>query len=160
MASRNDEVAMLLENIARLLTLKGESPFRIRAYSEAAHEISTLHEDVAELNSSGRLTEIPGVGPSIAAKIGEYLDTGHLRYYEELKLHFPVEATDLLDVPSIGPVRAQLIHDRLGIATIPDLERAAHEHRLQALPGFGPGLEARIAREADAVLQQRSRRAA
>src|SRR4051794_22215234 len=112
MARRNEDVAELLENIARLLTIKGDSGFRINAYMQAAHSISGLGEDVAALWHEGRLQEIWGVGPSIAAKVAEYLGTGRVRYYEELKLQFPVEASDLLDVPSIGPQRAQLLHEK------------------------------------------------
>ncbi|MEA2642090.1 MAG: polymerase [Chloroflexota bacterium] len=159
MTSRNEDVAMLLENVARLLTLKGDSPFRIRAYLDAAYELRSHAQDVEALHRSGHLTDVPGIGPSIAAKIGEYLDTGRVRYLEELKLRFPVEATDLLDVPSIGPARAQVIHERLGVSTLPELERAAHEHRLRELPGFGPKLEERIAREAEAASQRASRAA-
>src|SRR3954464_5345763 len=118
MAQRNEEVAELFENIARLLTIKGDTGYRIRAYMEAAQNIGGLPDDVVELWREGRLQEIPGVGPSIAAKIAEYFETGTLRYYEELKLQFPIEATDLLDVPSIGPQRAQMLHERLGVSTV------------------------------------------
>jgi DNA polymerase (family X) len=157
MARRNEDVAELFENIARLLTIKGDTGYRIRAYMEASQNIAGLPDDVEELWREGRLQEIPGVGPSIAAKIAEYLETGTLRYYEELKLRFPIEATDLLDVPSIGPQRAQMLHDRLGIATVPQLQDAARAHMLQTLPGIGPKLEERILRETQRAVQRTNR---
>ncbi|MBI4494786.1 MAG: DNA polymerase/3'-5' exonuclease PolX [Chloroflexi bacterium] len=157
MARRNEELSLLLENIAKLLALKSESPFRIRAYEEAARSISAMAEDIEDLHRAGRLTDIAGVGSSIGAKLGEYLDTGRSSYYEGLKREVSVEAADLLDVPSIGPARAKLVHERLGISTVAELERAAREHRLQGLPGFGEKLEDRIAREAARVAQRTGR---
>src|SRR5579885_3416258 len=157
MSRRNEEVAALLENIAKLLALKGEDPFRIRAYDEAAHSVSARSDDVEDLHRAGRLEEIPRVGPSIAAKIAAYLDSGRSAYYEELKRQIPVAAADLLEVPGIGPARAQLLHERLGISSLLELEQAAREQKLRALPRFGPKLEERIAREA-ARVAQRTRR--
>ncbi len=157
MARRNEEVSALLENIAKLLALQGDNPFRVRAYTEAARAISATAEDIEDLYRAGRLEEIPGVGESIARKIGEYLATGRLGYYEQLRRQVRVPAVDLLEVPSIGPARARLIAERLGVTTVEELAEAAREHRLQALPGFGPKLEERIAREA-ARVAQRSRR--
>jgi DNA polymerase (family X) len=151
MSRRNDEVATLLENIAKLLALKGEDPFRIRAYEEAARSVSARSEDVEALHRAGRLEEIPRVGPSITAKIAAYLDSGRSDYYEELKRQIPVAAADLLEVPGIGPARAQLLHERLGICSLHELEQAARQHKLRALPRFGAKLEKRIAREAARV---------
>lgn len=151
MVGRNEEVATLLENIGKLLTLKGESYFRVRAYMEAAANIRALAEDVAVLYRTGRLREIPGIGEGIAARIGEYLETGRSSYYEQLQSEIPVSALDLLRVPGIGPARAQLLHKHLGLSTIEDLIQAAEEHRLQRLPSFSAALEARIARDAALV---------
>src|SRR5579863_7997776 len=109
MARRNEEISALLENIAKLLALKDEDPFRIRAYTEAAQSISAASVDIADLHQAGLLEEIPGVGASIAAKVGEYLDTGRSSYYDELTSQVAPEAAELLDVPSIGPARARLI---------------------------------------------------
>lgn len=156
MPRRNEEVARLLENIAKLLELVNESPFRVRAYQEAARSITAMTEDIDSVHRAGRLDEIPHVGASIAAKIGEYLTTGRLRYYEELAARAPAPAAELLEVPSIGPARAQVLLEH-GIATVPELERAAREHRLAALPGFGEKLEARIAREAARIVQRSQR---
>ncbi|MBI2941343.1 MAG: DNA polymerase/3'-5' exonuclease PolX [Chloroflexi bacterium] len=157
MARRNEEVARLLENIAKLLALTGENPYRIRAYTQAARTLTGISEDVEELHRTGRLIEVPGIGESIAAKVAELLETGRSGYYEELKLQVVDAAAELLDVPGIGPARAKLLYGRLGIASVAELERAAREHRLRSLPGFGATLEERIARES-ARVQQRTRR--
>jgi DNA polymerase (family 10) len=157
MPRRNEEIARLLEQIAKLLALTGGDPFRIRAYTEAARNISAMSEDVAVFHEAGRLDEIPGVGPSIAAKVGEYLDTGRCSYYEELKRQSPVTAADLLEVPGIGPARARILTQRLHISSLPDLEQAVRQHQLRTVPGFGQKLEERIAREVERVTQRTSR---
>ncbi len=148
---------MLLERIARLLVLKGEDPFRIRAYEQAARAIGAWTEDVEDLHRAGRLEEIPGVGASIAAKVREYLDTGRSSYYEQLQGQVPAVATELLDVPGIGPARAHLLYERLGITGVRELAQAARDHKLCRLPGFGEQLEQRLAREAARVAQRTQR---
>ncbi len=154
---RNEEVAALLEQIAELLMLKNENPYRIRAYTIAAQNIRDLDADIEEIARQGKLDEIPGVGKAIAAKIEEYLRTGKLEYYEQLKREVPIQAVDLLEVPGIGPSRAHLLYEKLGITTIQQLLEAAQNHKLCTLPGFGEKLEQRIAREA-ARLMQRTKR--
>lgn len=154
---RNEEVAALLEQIAELLMLKNENPYRIRAYTIAAQNIRDLDADIEEIAQQGKLDEIPGVGKAIAAKIEEYLRTGKLEYYEQLKREVPIQAVDLLEVPGIGPSRAHLLYEKLGITTIQQLLEAAQNHKLCTLPGFGEKLEQRIAREA-ARLMQRTKR--
>jgi DNA polymerase (family 10) len=156
---QNDAVAQLLDNIARMLALKNEEPFRIRAYTDASRAVATLDEDIRDLYRAGELEEVDGVGPSIGAKIAEYLETGRSTYYEELKQEVSAdsEATELLDLPSIGPARARLIREHLGITTVPTLARAAREHRLQSVPGIGEALERRIGREAERALRQSGR---
>jgi DNA polymerase (family X) len=158
MPRKNDEVGDLLEDIARLLTLKHDDPYRIGAYTDAARTIAGIADDIETLHRRGQLEEIRGVGPSIAEKIAEFLETGRSGYLEELKREIAPEAPGLLEIPSIGPVRARLIQERLGISTLPELERAAREHRLRTLPGIGETLEARIADEA-ADARQPGRRA-
>lgn len=154
---KNAEVAQLLKNIANLLELKGESIYRIGAYREAARNIEILTEDISVLLQQNRLQEIPGVGPSIADKIREYLTTGRLDYYEQLKREVSSEPVALLQVPGLGPRRAQYFHKELGISSLEELERAAVEHRLSKLPGIGAKTEAKLLRELRR-LRQRTRR--
>jgi DNA polymerase (family 10) len=157
MPSKNEQVAQLLDNIARLLTLKHDDPYRIAAYADAARNIAGIADDVEVLHRRGQLEEIQGVGPSIAEKVAEFLETGRSSYEQELERELAPEAPDLLEIPSIGPVRARLIQERLGISTLAELERAARDHRLRALPGIGETLEARIADEAAHALSQTRR---
>jgi DNA polymerase (family 10) len=160
MARKNEAVAQFLENVARLLMLKRDDPYRIAAYTDAARNIAGIADDVEILHQRGQLEEIRGVGPSIAEKVAEYLETGRSSYEQQLEREIAPEAPDLLEIPSIGPVRARLIQERLGISTLSELERAAQDHRLRALPGIGETLEARIADEAAHARQQYERGAA
>lgn len=157
MPRRNEDVAQLLSDIGELLALRGENPFRVRAYEEAARSIDAMSDDVEAVWRSGRLDDIPHIGPALAGKIDEYLRTGRSSYYDGLRRQSPTAPIELLKVPSIGPARAKLIHDRLGISRIEQLERAASEHRLRSLPGIGEKLEAKLAREA-ARATERGRR--
>jgi DNA polymerase (family 10) len=152
MPRRNEEISRLLHNIAKLLVLgAGKDHFRIRAYEEAARTIAAMDEDIDELRAANRLEEIPGVGASIAAKVAEYLDTGRCAYYEDLKRAAPVQAVALLEVSGIGPARAKLLSERLGITTVAELEQAARNHALQRLPVIGAKLEEKVGREASRV---------
>jgi DNA polymerase (family 10) len=154
---RNEEVARLLMEISELLAVIGESPFRVRAYAEAARHIEAMAEDVDAVYRAGRIEDVPGIGPSIAGKIGEYLTTGRSGYYEKLKRQMPHDVVTLLEIPGVGPARARLFYERLGITSVAELLLAAQEHRLRGLPGIGETLEQRIATEA-ARLSQRARR--
>ncbi|HZT07758.1 MAG TPA: DNA polymerase/3'-5' exonuclease PolX [Chloroflexota bacterium] len=154
---RNREIANLLDEIAELLEAKGESVFRIGAYRNAARRIEGWPEDIEEVWKAGRLDDIPGVGESIAAKVSEYLQTGRLEYLQKLKEDVGPGLAELLAVPGLGPRRAHLIHDRLGISTVDDLAAAAREHRLRALPRMSEKLEAAVLREVTRLAQRSQR---
>jgi DNA polymerase (family 10) len=144
---RNDDVARVLEDIAAALELKAENSFKVRAYQEAARQIGYMTHDVAELHRKGHLDDIPGVGPSIAKKIAEYLDTGKIAYLDQLVGEIPRGVFDLLKVPGIGPRTAHELYAELKITSLPELAEAARQHRLQALPGFGEKTEENILKE-------------
>ncbi|MBI2955458.1 MAG: DNA polymerase/3'-5' exonuclease PolX [Chloroflexi bacterium] len=154
---RNKEIADLLNKIADLLEIKGESPYRIRAYREAARHIEAMAEDITAIAERGRLQNIPGVGESIAAKIAEYLKTGQLAYYEELKSQVIPGLAELLTVPGLGPRRAQAIYENLGITSVAQLAEAARQHKLSKIPGIREKTEDRILREIER-LQERTHR--
>ncbi len=154
---RNQDVAAFLDEIADLLELKGENRFRVGAYRTAASRIENLPEDVEDVWLAGQLENVPGVGESIAAKVGEFLQTGHATYLDDLRKEVPPGVRELLTVPGVGPAKAQLIHKSLGIQTIEGLEEAAREHRLSQLPGIREKTEEKILREVER-LQQRTRR--
>jgi len=143
---RNTEVAQFLSNIADMLEIKGESPFRVRAYRDAARQIESLAEDVEDIQEQGRLTQIPGVGESIATKISEYLETGRSEYYEQLKKEINPGIATLLEVPGVGPSKARLFYEKFGIDSIEKLEEAAREHKLSTVPTIGEKTEQAILR--------------
>lgn len=156
-AIKNTEVAQLLRSIADILELKGDSIYRIAAYREAARNIENLQEDIAVVAREDRLRDIPGVGPSIAAKVQEYLTTGKLDYYDDLRKGVSMETVELLQVPGLGPRRAQYIYQKLHVTSLDELERAAAEHRLSQLPGIGRKTEDKLLKELHR-LRQRTRR--
>ena len=134
---RNSEVARLLYDISELLELSGENIFKIRAYSRAARTIEGSTEDIEKIAKEKRLEEIPGVGEAIARKIEEYLTTGKLGFYEDLKKQVPQELHELIQIPGIGPKTVQYLHKELGIKSVKELEKAAKEHRLRRISHFG-----------------------
>ncbi len=138
---KNKEVAEIFRKVAALLEIKGDNPYRIRAYQRAAQNIEALTVDVEELAAQGKLERIPGIGKDLAQKIKEILETGTLQKYEELKREIPPELLKFLEIPGFGPKKAKIVYEKLGIKTIEELEKACLEHRLARLPGFGPKTE-------------------
>lgn len=152
--AKNAQAAEFLENIADMLEIKGESVFRVRAYRDAARAVESLAEDIEDIEKRGALMEIPGVGESIAAKITEYVETGGSEYYEELKKQVKPGLAELLEVSGVGPKKAKLFYERLGIDSVAKLEQAAREQRLSTIPGIGEKTEANIL---DAIERMRGR---
>src|SRR3990167_3261966 len=132
-----EEVARVLEEIGELLDIRGENPFKVRAYHNAARALAGTDRDVEELASAGRLREIKGIGEGIAEKIAELVKTGRLKYYEELQSTLPEGITNLLAIPGLGPKKVKKICDALGISSVGELEYACNENRLVDLEGFG-----------------------
>ncbi|MEW6586784.1 MAG: DNA polymerase/3'-5' exonuclease PolX [Nitrospirota bacterium] len=140
---KNQEIAQIFNDIADLLEIKGENPFRIRAYRRAALNIESFTKDVAKTPAE-ELVEIPGIGQDLAGKIEEYAKTGKLGFYEELKKEVPEGLSVLLSVPSLGPKTAKLLFDKLKVTNLEDLERLAKEHKLKGLPGIQDKTEENI----------------
>lgn len=141
---RNAEIAEFLNNIADMLEIKGENPYRVRAYRNAARVIESLTEDIEDIAIRGELDEVPNIGESIAAKISEYLETGRCEYYEQLKSEINPGIARLLEVPGVGPKKAKLFYEALGIDSVEKLEQAAREHRLSKLPRISQKTEQNI----------------
>jgi len=141
---KNQEVAEIFRKVAALLEIKGDNPYRIRAYQRAAQNIEALTVEVEELAAKGKLERIPGIGKDLAQKIKEILQTGTLSKYEELKREIPPELLKFLEIPGMGPKKAKIVYEQLGIKTLEELEKACLEHRLSSLPGFGPKTEQNI----------------
>jgi DNA polymerase (family 10) len=134
---KNSEVAKVFEDIADFLELKGEIPFKIRAYQKAVRSIEHLPVELEQLMKEGRLKEVPGVGEAIAKKITELLTTGRLEYYEKLRAEFPEGISTLLDVPGIGPKTAMKLSTELGIKSVEELEEAIVEGKVAKLFRLG-----------------------
>ncbi|RJQ56526.1 MAG: DNA polymerase/3'-5' exonuclease PolX [Nitrospiraceae bacterium] len=140
---RNQEVAKIFNDIADILEIKGDNPFRIRAYRRAAQNIDSLAKDVTEI-SVEELQMIPGIGADLAGKVHEYVATGSLKFYEDLKKEVPSGLVDLLSVPGLGPKTAKLFFDKLHITNVDDLENLAKEGKLKGLPGIQAKTEENI----------------
>jgi DNA polymerase (family X) len=132
-----DQVAKVLTEIATLLELKGENPFKSRAYVNAARAIETTSESLDKLIADERLGEIKGIGDAIQKKITELVTTGKLVYFEELKAATPPGLVAMLEIPGMGPKKIKILHDKLGIETVEQLEQACKEGKVAKLDGFG-----------------------
>lgn len=142
----NLKVAWVLEDIARLLELKGENPFKIRAYHRAARAVANLTEELAGVVARNKLNEIPGVGEHIAEKIKELLTTGKLAYYERLKEEIPIGLVEITQIPGVGAKMAQQLYQKLGVSSIEELEAAARARKIRELPGLGSKTELNVLR--------------
>ncbi len=153
---KNQEVANIFNEIADLLEIKGDNPFRIRAYRRAALNIEALSNDVSHI-SKEELMKIPGIGQDLAGKIEEYVGTGRIQSYEDLKKEMPEGLSLLLSVPSLGPKTAKLLYEKLNIKDLQDLERYAREHKLSGLPGIKDKTEENILKGIEMLKRGRER---
>jgi DNA polymerase (family 10) len=130
-------VAKILEEIGVILDLKGENPFKTRAYYNAARIIETLNQDLNSLVNSGEIADIKGIGKALSDKITTLVRTEKLPYYEDLKASIPSGLMEILAIPGLGAKKVKVIYDKLGITSIGELEYACRENRLRDLTGFG-----------------------
>ncbi len=143
---KNVELSQIFDQIAKILKIKGENPFKIRAYENIVSVLNSLPTDIESIYRKGELNDIPGVGKAIAKKIEEYLTTNKLEYYEKLKETIPSGVIGFLDILEIGPKTARLLYEQLGVDSIEKLEKAIEEHRIKDLPGMGEKSEENILR--------------
>jgi DNA polymerase (family 10) len=141
----NDEAAELLQEYSDLIAISGGDPTRARSYEKAARSVGGYHGDIENLDEKG-LQAITNVGKSIAQKIREYLDTGTMSALEDLRAEVPEGVRSLISIPGLGPKRAMLLHQELGIGSVEELLDALHEGRLKGIAGFGPKTEENIQR--------------
>ncbi|HLW02305.1 MAG TPA: DNA polymerase/3'-5' exonuclease PolX [Ktedonobacterales bacterium] len=139
-------VASIFEEYASLLELKGENPFKSRAFQNAARVVGALDGDLDTLVRDNKLKGTPGLGETLLHDITELVTTGHLKAYDELKAEIPAGLQAMLHIPGLGPKRIKQIHDTLGIATITDLEAACQANKIAVLPGFGKKSQDNIVR--------------
>jgi DNA polymerase (family 10) len=154
---RNAEVAQIFKGIAQILEIKGGNPFRIRAYNKAAQNIEGLTQDVEELLKEGKLEDIPGIGPDLAAKIKEIVQTGRLKFYQELKKSVPDSLVQLLSLPGVGPKTAKLLYEKLRIKDIDSLKKAVEAGKLRGLVGIKEKTEKNILRAIELVKKGKER---
>jgi DNA polymerase (family X) len=139
-----DRIVEILNEIGVLLELKGENPFKSRAYANAARTLESLSEPLEDLVRENRLGEVKGIGEALQKKITELITTGKLEYYENLKASLPAGLLTLLTIPGLGPKKVKVLHDELGIASVEALEKACQEGRIADLAGFGERTQTKI----------------
>ncbi len=135
---KNKELADIFDKWADILEFMGDNPYHIRAYRNAARLIRDLSEDIEVLAKEGKLSQLPGIGQRLQAKILEFLRTGKIEEFERLKQQVPDTIFTLLDIPGVGPKTVKLLYEKLGVRSIEDLKRAIERGDLLKLPGFGP----------------------
>ncbi|NPV27106.1 MAG: DNA polymerase/3'-5' exonuclease PolX [Firmicutes bacterium] len=154
---RNVEVAWVLAEMADLMEILGENIYKIRAYRKGAQSIENLEEDINQLNSTGQLEKVDGIGKKLANNIRELLTTGTFPEYEEIKQRVPRGLLNFLAIPGLGPKSVQLIYQHLGITSLDELEEAARSRKIRQLPGMGSKTELAILRGIDLLRNQGAR---
>ncbi len=142
MPVHNADIASVFEEIADLLEIENANPFRVRAYRNAARQTEGMGVPVADMVAKGEdLTELPGIGDDLAAKIREIVETGKCQFLEKLRKKTPPTITELLKIPGLGPKRVRALYHELDVQTLEQLARAARDGRIRELPGFGAKTE-------------------
>lgn len=150
----DDKLAYLidtLQEIATLLEIAGENPFKVRAYQNAARALETNSDSFEERLKADELTEIKGIGSGIADKIKEFYKSDKIELHEELKERIPEGILDILKIQGLGPKKVQVLYKKLGIDSLEKLERACRELKIRGLDGFGKKTEANILKGITAV---------
>ena len=139
-----DQVVEILAEIGVLLELKGENPFKTRAYANAARTLESLPESLEKLVAEGRLGEVKGIGEALQEKITTLVTTGALPYYEELKASLPAALLEMLQIPGLGPKKVKKLYGELAVESIEALEAACKAGKVAVLDGFGEKTQAKI----------------
>src|SRR6266702_1863688 len=147
------EIAAVLEEVAALLELKGENPFKIRAYTNAARSLETFGGNISSLQDEEALSKIPGIGKSIAEKIKELAATGSLKYLEELRAEFPAAILQLFSISGLGAKKIKALYEQLHISSIEQLREACETGRVAKLPGFGETTQEKLCK----AIEERAR---
>ncbi|MFO7979386.1 MAG: DNA polymerase/3'-5' exonuclease PolX [Candidatus Aminicenantes bacterium] len=148
MPIHNNDIEEIFNKIADLLEIKEENPFRIRAYRDAARTIGGLSKNVSDLIDQGKdLSELPGIGKDLAGKIETIIKTGTHPLLKDLKEEIPEELSGLMKLQGMGPKKVAAIYNELGVKTDKDLRKAAKEHKIRDLEGFGETTEENILEE-------------
>ncbi|MDR4467658.1 MAG: histidinol-phosphatase [Nitrospira sp.] len=136
MSKNNRQLATIFRSMADLLAAQRANPYRVRAYRRAADSLLALDEEVASLAEAKKLEDIDGIGADLAKKIEEFLATGTVRAYEELKTPLPAEVQDWATLPGLSDSLVTYLYFRLGIRTLADLDQLVRSHLIRTLPNF------------------------
>ncbi len=139
-----ETLADTLDEIALLLELKGENPFKIRAYRQGAEIVRNHHGDIAAMAAANQLDGIKGLGAALQEKLHELATTGSLRFHQDLRAGFPESMFALFDLQGLGAKKIKTLHDHLGIDSIAALKAACDDGRVASLPGFGAKSQTKI----------------
>ena len=137
-------VAEILDEMGTLFEIKGENPFKCRAYHNGARVVEALTQDINDLVKSGALTTVKGIGPGLAENIKQLVNTGKSKEHESLKSSLPSGLLDMVKIQGLGPKRIKTLFEKLKIKSIPELKEACEKHRLASLEGFGEKTEENI----------------
>lgn len=140
----NLELAGIFREIAEILEIQGENPFKVRAYYRLVQVLENLPEEIDQIYKRGELRKIPGVGEHISQKIEEYVRTGKLGYYEHIKKSIPAGLLKILEIPEVGPKTVKLLYEKLGLDSLAKLKKAIKEKKIRTLPGLGEKSEENI----------------
>ncbi len=154
---KKQEIARIFNEIADILELKDENPFRIRAYRKAAQNLESLTEGLEEVAKRDELEEIPGIGADLALKIKKFLETGKVDFYEKIKKSTPSILLDMITIPGVGPKTAKALYDKLKVRSIGDLEKRAKAHKISGLPGMKDKTEENILKGIELIKKERGR---
>lgn len=139
-----DDIASVLDEIALLLELKGDNPFKIRAYKQGAETVRSYVGDIFHLAATNQLDGIKGIGEALRDKLHELATTGTLAFHQQLSAEFQPGIFELFDIPGLGPAKIKSLHQSIGISSIAGLEAACRDGRVAALPGFGATSQQKI----------------
>ncbi|MGH2919957.1 MAG: helix-hairpin-helix domain-containing protein, partial [Solirubrobacteraceae bacterium] len=137
----NLEIAAAFDELADLYELDGAVVHRVMAYRGAAKTARDASASIAGLTRAGRVTELPGIGKTLAEKLTDLLETGSIPAAEKLRARYPAGLLEMTRLPGLGPKRARRLFDELGIESLEMLRAAAEEHRLREVRGFGAKFE-------------------
>jgi len=138
------DIIDVLERIGTMLEIKGENPFKVRAYFSGARTLQTMEEDLGEVIRSGKLGEIPGIGKALTEKVETLFNTGQLEFYEKLVASVPDGLMDLLEVPGLGGKKIKALHEQLAVDSIESLTQACKAGKVAELKGFGEKTQEKI----------------
>jgi DNA polymerase (family 10) len=158
MPVHNIDIANVFDEIADFLEIEDENPFRIRAYRNAARTVRGLGSELKDMTAAGEdLTELPGIGKELAAKIHEILETGTAKALTKLQQRIPQSVTEILKLPNLGPKRVRILYHDLKITDLQELAKAARQGRIHTLEGFGAKIEKAILDAVEARAQKEKR---